>query len=46
VEPMSAPPNALRSGEDLARLSAQNPQTFTLPLQQKTIIRKVSHGDC
>ncbi|WP_297552257.1 aldose epimerase [uncultured Corynebacterium sp.] len=32
VEPMSAPPNALRSGEDLVRLSAQNPQRFTLRL--------------
>ena len=32
VEPMSAPPNALRSGEDLARLSAQNPQTYALLL--------------
>ena len=32
VEPMSAPPNALRSREDLARLSAQNPQTYTLLL--------------
>ena len=32
VEPMSAPPNALRSGEDLAYLSAQNPQTFTMRL--------------
>ena len=32
VEPMSAPPNALRSGGDLVRLSAQNPQTFTLRL--------------
>lgn len=32
VEPMSAPPNALRSGQDLVRLSAQKPQRFTLRL--------------
>ena len=32
VEPMSAPPNALRSGQDLVRLRAQKPQRFTLRL--------------